>query len=35
MTATNGYAKGINSGHVTQKRVLKPKPSHRKGVRLL
>jgi large subunit ribosomal protein L36e len=35
MTATprSGLAKGKNSGHVTQQRELKPKPSHRKGVR--
>ena len=28
----SGYAKGKHSGHVTQQRTLKPKPSHRKGV---
>jgi hypothetical protein len=29
----SGYAKGANSGHVTQERTLKPKPARRKGVR--
>jgi hypothetical protein len=28
-----GYAKGANSGHITQERELKPKPARRKGVR--
>jgi large subunit ribosomal protein L36e len=32
-TQTTGYAKGANAGHVTTKREMKPKPSHRKGVR--
>lgn len=30
--ARTGYAKGANSGHVTEQRDLKPKPSSRKGV---
>ena len=30
--ARTGYAKGINSGHVTTERPKKVKPSHRKGV---
>jgi hypothetical protein len=29
----SGYAKGANSGHITQERTLKPKPARRKGVR--
>merc|ERR1712071_506028 len=29
--AKSGIAQGINKGHVTEKRVLKPKPSYRKG----
>jgi hypothetical protein len=33
MVARSGLAKGKNSGHITQQRELKPKPSHRKGVR--
>lgn len=30
--ARNGYCKGANSGHITEERQLKPKPSQRKGV---
>ena len=34
MTRT-GLALGKNRGHVTEQRELAPKPSHRKGVRIL
>ena len=30
--ARTGYAKGANSGHITEERTLKAKPSSRKGV---
>lgn len=29
--ARTGYAKGVNGGHITTERELKPKPSTRKG----